>query len=298
MPTLLREPTSAASHGVGFLLAVGLTWLFWHRCAARSRAAASAGDDPTLAFERGKLVSMLIFGLSLMLCYGASGLYHGADADGRTLATLRRLDHVGIYLLIAGTYTPGVWGLMRGRWRRRTLQVVWAFALCCASRTWLGGVPTRWISTTIYLVMGWGVLICYRELARGLGHRALLPLPVGGVFYSLGALINLSGWPGPSPAAFGAHEVFHLFVLAGTACHVWFMLRVVVPAAAPAPAPVMRGVPRRRDWRPAGLGRRFSLEAGEASPRPMSPDRLPRPGRAPQGPRETSPGVEAGPDRP
>jgi hypothetical protein len=81
--------------------------------------------------------------------------------------------------------------------------------------------------------LGWGVLLCYRELAKSLSYRRLTLLAGGGGFYSAGAAINLAGWPVLSPGVFGAHELFHFFVLAGSACHVCFMLRVVVPATPP-----------------------------------------------------------------
>ena len=132
-----------------------------------------------------------------------------------SLNRLRRLDHVGIYLLIAGTYTPAAWSLLKGAWRRGTLATVWGVAGVCAMRVWLGGVLPTWISTLIYLSMGWGVIFCYRELARDLGHRTLLPLPLGGAFYSVGAVINLAGWPVLLPGVLGAHDLFHFFVIAG-----------------------------------------------------------------------------------
>ncbi|WP_165221841.1 PAQR family membrane homeostasis protein TrhA [Aquisphaera insulae] len=273
MPILLREPLSSASHGIGFVLAVFLTWTFWRTCSERVRLAMAAGSTKAVGLERGKLASMLVFGLSMMICYGCSSLYHGATAEAGTLARLRRLDHVGIYLLIAGTYTPGVWCLMHGRWRSRTLQVVWTLALCCSARIWMGGVLARWASTMIYLGMGWGVLLCYGELARSLGHRALRLLPIGGAFYSVGAVINLTGWPAPFPGVFGAHEVFHLFVIAGTASHAWFMIRVAIPAA----EPVARSIPpvagARLGWRLARLGGQVSLDVGETLPRGPSLDR-------------------------
>jgi hemolysin III len=226
----LREPVSAWSHGAGLMMALGLTWVFWRQC---GRQLDVEDGEPTL-YERGKTVTMLIFGLSLAVCYGNSFLYHGVKLNGEPLMRLRRLDHVGIYVLIAGTYTPAAWSLMKATWRRGTLKVVWCVAGFCGARVWLGGILPSWISTMIYLAMGWGVLFCYRELARNLSHRTLLPLPLGGIFYSVGALINLSGWPVLRSGVFGAHELFHFFVIAGSACHVLFMIRVVVPARAPA----------------------------------------------------------------
>jgi hemolysin III len=231
----LREPINALSHGAGMLLALPLTWIFWQRCGAQAGAAGHGRGDSgqATAYQRGKTATLLIYGISLVICFGSSALYHGVWLDGEPLSLIRRLDHVGIYLLIAGTYTPAAWSLFRRSWRQGTLAAVWTVAGFCAARVWFGGVLPTLISTFIYLCMGWGVLFCYRELSRGLSHRTLLPLPMGGVFYSAGALINLTGWPVLEPGVFGSHELFHFFVLAGSACHAQFMLRVVVPARQP-----------------------------------------------------------------
>jgi hemolysin III len=177
-----------------------------------------------------------------VVCYGSSTLYHAAWARGDLLELLRKLDHVGIYVLIAGTYTPAAWSLFRGAWRRCTLATVWGLAACCSLVVGIGGVLPIWLATTTYLAMGWGVLFCYHELARDHSHRTLLPLPLGGICYSAGAVINLAGWPIVVPGVFGAHELFHLFVIAGSACHVAFMLEVVLPAQPPA------------DWLPTSSG--------------------------------------------
>ena len=266
----LREPISALSHGAGMMVAIGLTWLFWRRCGHQSCDASSA------VYRRGKTVTMLVFGLSLVVCYGNSFHYHGSRLSGEALMRLRRLDHVGIYLLIAGTYTPAAWSLMKAAWRRGTLASVWCVAVLCGARVWFGGILPTWVSTLIYLGMGWGVVFCYRELARNLGHRTLRPLPLGGLFYSTGALINLFRWPVFWPGVFGAHELFHFFVIAGSACHVLFMLRVVVPARAPdgwmdvgadpSALPTPRQLPLplsfRRRWAAAladGSGSRYTL---------------------------------------
>ncbi len=227
----LREPISALSHGVGMMLALPLTWIFWER--ARSPLRDTSGDDRVTHYQRGKRATLVLYGLTLVICFGSSALYHSVRLSGEALGWYRRLDHVGIYLLIAGTYTPATWSLFRRRWRHGTLSVVWSVAAFCSARVWLGGVLPIWLSTTIYMTMGWGVLICYRELARSLSHRTLLPLPLGGVLYSMGALINLRGWPVPLPGVFGSHELFHLFVLAGSGCHAAFMMRVVVPCRQP-----------------------------------------------------------------
>jgi hemolysin III len=175
--------------------------------------------------------------MSLMLCYGISALFHATPQHGRLLSHLQRLDHVGIYVLIAGTYTPIAWSLMRGLWRWRTLTAVWTVALVCGTRVWWGGVMPMWVSTPSYLAMGWAALFCYAHLATTHSHRKLLPLPLGGVFYSVGAILNLTRWPVIFPGVLAAHELFHFFVIAGSTCHIIFMLSVVVPSQEPAALP-------------------------------------------------------------
>jgi hemolysin III len=83
--------------------------------------------------------------------------------------------------------------------------------------------------TCLYLGMGWGVVVCYARIARVVSHRALLPVVVGGLFYSLGAVLNLLRWPALWPRVFGVHDLFHLFVMAGSLAHYLFILKVVVP---------------------------------------------------------------------
>ena len=226
----LREPINALSHGAGMMLALPVTWVLWKRCI---KLADRDHRDPGCAssrYQRIKALCMLIFGITLIVCYGISAAFHGVHLSGEPLYRLQRLDHVGIYLLIAGTYTPVAWALMRGSWSWGTLATVWTIALLCAFRVWHGGLMPIWVSTPIYLAMGWGALLCYFELAKTYSHATLLPLPLGGVFYSIGAILNLMRWPVLLPGVLGAHELLHFLVIAGSACHVSFMMRVVVPS--------------------------------------------------------------------
>jgi hemolysin III len=254
----LREPINVVSHGAGMMLALPVTWLLWKQCGARNpcglaRVCTTAnpcvtprGTCPTARHHRLKALSLLVFGISLTFCYAASTAFHAAPLHGEPSSRLQRLDHIGIYLLIAGTYTPIAWALLRGAWLSGTLATVWTITGLCVARVWYGGVLPIWVSTLVYLAMGWGSLVCYRELARGYSHRTLLPLPLGGVFYSVGAVLNLAKWPVLSPGVFAAHELFHFFVIAGSACHIVFMLNVVVPA----PGPLFAAAPARS--RPRG----------------------------------------------
>ena len=239
----LREPINACSHGAGMLLALPVTWFLWKRCVAVYDCSGMTSPIARARYQRIKALCLVVFGLTLTLCYGTSAVFHGARLSGEPLTRLQRLDHVGIYLLIAGTYTPIAWGLMRGPWLWGTLTAAWTAALVCGTRVWCGNLMPMWLSTLTYLVMGWGALFCYNELARAHSHRKLLFLPLGGFFYSVGAVMNLMHWPAIVPGVFAAHEIFHFFVIAGTTCHVLFMLGVVIPSPEPATLPVRARVP-------------------------------------------------------
>jgi hemolysin III len=208
-----REPVSAWSHCAGVLLALPATFLLWRR---------SAGDST-------KRLTLLIYGLTLAFCYSASTLYHGVRLPAAGIAACARLDSVGIFALIAGSYTPLAWCLLRGRWRCWTLVLVWSVAVTATILLAAGRQFSPVVATGLYLGMGWGVVVCYFEIAQAVSHRALLPVVVGGLSYSFGALLNLLHWPVILPGVFGAHELFHFFVLAGSLAHFLFILKVVVP---------------------------------------------------------------------
>jgi hemolysin III len=272
----VREPISALSHGAGMLAALPVTWVFWKRCGEQIADGGDAPGSASARYQRVKAFCLLVFGLTLIMCYGTSAMFHGLPLTGEPLARLQRLDHVGIYLLIAGTYTPVAWALMRGAWSWGTLAAVWTAAIACACRVLCGGVMPIWVSTPVYLAMGWSALFCYFELARTYSHRTLLPLPLGGVFYSVGAVLNLLRWPVLVPGVFAAHELFHCFVIAGSACHVFFMIKVVVPAPAPltgtfgllrpARSPGRQSArERRRRWLPHFTAQRHGVSLSQAS---------------------------------
>jgi hemolysin III len=208
-----REPVSAWSHCTGLILALPGATLLWRR---------SAGDRP-------KRLSLFIYGSTLAFCYAASTLFHGLRVSDARIGALARLDGAGIFALIAGSYTPLAWCLMRGRWRRGTLAVVWSVAAAAMILIAGGSHFSTLLATCLYLGMGWGAVACYFELAQAVSHRALAPIVAGGLFYTIGAVLNLLHWPVLLPGIFGAHELFHMFVLAGSLAHYGFMLKVVVP---------------------------------------------------------------------
>ena len=209
-----REPINAWTHCAGVFLAVVGTWYLWvHSSACRPA----------------KRLSLLVFGFSLMFCYTSSTLFHGVQGPKSEIDVFDRLDRIGIFVLIAGTYTPLAWTLLRGWWRGVTLTTVWLITAIATGLLALGGPLSPAWMTGLYLGMGWGVVACYAELAKVVSHRALLPLVAGGCFYSVGAVINVIHWPSLWPGVFGAHELFHLFVIAGSIAHYSLVLKVAIP---------------------------------------------------------------------
>jgi hemolysin III len=207
----VREPVSAWTHGAWGLFCLPATLLLQLR----------AGRDIL------KLIGFTVFGLSLAVCFAGSWLYHAVPPSGMPLCV--RLDYIGIYLLIAGTYTPVVLVVLRGRMRWSMLALIWLMgAAGITLRAFAIPLPDE-VSTTFYIMMGWVSLLCYVELARRLSHRALCLLWVGGLIYSVGAVMNVLHWPALWPGIFGAHEMYHLFVMAASLCHFVFMVRVVAP---------------------------------------------------------------------
>ena len=207
----LREPVSAWSHGAWALLSLPGAFLLWRR---------AAGD-------RVRQWTLLGYAVCLAACALASTLYHGVRVSEGRLAAFLLCDHIGIYLLIAGSYTPVAWTLLRGRWRIMTLVLIWAAALLGSTLSLVNDNLPSWLSTALYLAMGWGSILCYLELIRNISQRTLRPIVTGGALYSVGALCHVLGWPVIWPGLVGGHEIFHLFVVAGSAVHYHFMLCVI-----------------------------------------------------------------------
>jgi hemolysin III len=156
--------------------------------------------------------------------YGISFLYHSLPVAGRPLKALRTLDHIAIYFLIAGTYTPVALITLHSRLGWTLLAAVWLIAVA--------GIPFKlfyldapvWFSTGTYLAMGYLALVAVVPLAKAVSLAGLLWLLAGGIAYSVGAVIYSRRRPDPFPGQFGHHEIWHLLVMAGSACHFAFML--------------------------------------------------------------------------
>jgi hemolysin III len=175
-----------------------------------------------------QLIALSIYCASLILLYAASTLYHALHLAERPLRALRTLDHIAIYFLIAGTYTPIALITLDGRLGWVLLASVWLIALA--------GVPFKllyldapvWLSTGTYLGMGYLAMVAVVPLARAVHLSGLLWLVSGGIAYTIGAVIYSRRRPDPFPGVFGHHEIWHVLVLIGSACHFAFMVYHVV----------------------------------------------------------------------
>jgi hemolysin III len=180
-------------------------------------------DDLTRFF------SMLVFGLSMVELYSVSATYHIGRWVGRRRQILRALDHANIFVLIAGTYTPICVNVLDGPLRVAVLGVVWALAVVGISTTVLAFRLPRWVYTGLYVLMGWVAIVPFPTLTRLLPWPAWALLVAGGVLYTIGAVVYARRWPNPSPRVFGFHEVFHSFVIAGSASFAVMIWIWVVP---------------------------------------------------------------------
>lgn len=198
-----REPVNGFTHLIGVPLGfLGLLWLV-----------SLTHNEPD------KMLSMIVYGVSIMLLYAASALFHLVKGSEHTVLILRRIDHAAIYVLIAGTYTPLVYNILSGTWRWGVLGAIWGLAVIgiIYKLLFLKGSRNR-VSLVTYLLMGWtGILVLPHALPL-IEPGALLLILAGGLAYSIGAVIFALRRPN-FHTHFGHHEIWHLFVLAGSGFH-------------------------------------------------------------------------------
>jgi hemolysin III len=214
----LREPVSGLMHlGTAIAAVLGLAALLW---LGRSSLA--------------KEISLLIYGLSLVLMFSASSAYHLIQSNARVVQWLRKLDHSAIYVLIAGTYTPICLHFFDGFWRWGMLGIIWGMALIGVTVKLFVIKAPRWITAGVYLIMGWLSIAAIQEMVRAIPVGALVWLFAGGLFFTIGAIIYVTKKLDFVPGVFGFHEVWHIFVILGCASHFIVIAAFVAPFAAPA----------------------------------------------------------------
>ena len=176
-----------------------------------------------------KLVTTTIFGISVILLYGASSVYHWVRTTPEKELILRKLDHIAIYLLIAGSYTPVLYFGLDGAWRITMLIAVWVLAFIgMIMKIWFMNLP-RSISTAFYLALGWLAVIPFANLIKSLPLEAIILLISGGLAYTTGGIIYATKKLNFFPKTLGFHGIFHIFIALGTVIHYFMVLLFIVP---------------------------------------------------------------------
>ena len=208
------RPWSAITHGVGAVLGVIGTVLLLVRTVMLGRGWVSAA-------------AFLIYGLSMIGLYTASTLYHCINTSVAGRIALRKYDHISIYFLIAGTYTPICLLTLPHDGGIPMLIVVWAVALLGTVMALVWIDAPRWITAGVYLFMGWMSIFMLPSLLRNMPPQGIFWLALGGALYTVGGVLYAVKWPGRNNPRFGCHEIFHLFILLGSIAHFFLMYQVV-----------------------------------------------------------------------
>ena len=202
----VKDPASAITHFIGSLGAALLATPLLIKA-----------DHNT----KGETLSLSIFIFSMFLLYTASTLYHTFNISDKVNKALKKFDHMSIYLLIAGTYTPICVLVLNNRTGYIMLSIIWGMAVLgiCFTAFWVN--CPKWLSSTIYIVMGWTCVMAFKPLLDSLSKGAFSWLLTGGIIYTIGGIIYALKLPifNNKHKSFGSHEIFHLFCLGGSLCH-------------------------------------------------------------------------------
>lgn len=173
------------------------------------------------------LVAYAIFGASMILLYAASSVHHLIPKTRRQAKLYRRIDHAMIFVLIAGTYTPICLISLQGSSGWLLLGIVWLLSLIGVGLKVSGAKVSRRTSTALYVGIGWAAIGAIVPIIRELSLTGFFWMLAGGIFYTIGALVYAYRTPNPVPRTFGFHEIFHLFVMAGSTSHFWTIFHYV-----------------------------------------------------------------------
>ncbi len=203
----LKDPGSAITHFIGMILAI-------------------CGAVPLLikaAHEPGHIytIALTVYACSLILLYAASTTYHTFDISTKVNTLLKKIDHMMIFILIAGSYTPICLITLKGRTGIILLSIVWGIAIAGILIKAFWVYCPKWVSSILYIGMGWTCALAFTQIFHSLSPAAFGWLLAGGIIYTIGGIIYALKLPifNNKHKNFGSHEIFHLFVMAGSACH-------------------------------------------------------------------------------
>lgn len=218
----IKDPISGFSHMIGAIASiVGLVFLIIF--------AAKTNYNGDRAWD---IISFTIFGVGLILLYTFSSLYHLLNVGEKATIVFRKFDHIMIYILIAASYTPICLGPLRGPWGWSIFGIVWGLAILGTILTAVWIDAPRWLTTGIYLAMGWTIIVAIYPMLSIFSKlnalNSLWWLLAGGIFYTIGGIIYGLKWPHLKNKYFSFHEIFHIFIMLGSLCHYWFIFAHVL----------------------------------------------------------------------
>ena len=213
----MKDPGSAITHFIAMILSI---------LAATPLLLKSYRDTGHFTINS---LSLAIFIVSMILLYAASTIYHTLDISPKINRMLRKVDHMMIFILIAGTYTPVCMLVLGDRTGWIMLALVWGIAAAGILINALWSTCPKWFSSMVYIAMGWVCLFVFRELLNSLSPAAFIWLLTGGIIYTIGGIIYALRLPvfNTRHKAFGSHEIFHLFVMGGSVCHFILMYHYI-----------------------------------------------------------------------
>lgn len=211
----LKDPGSAITHFIGMMMAM---------FAATPLILRAMRAPDTV-----HVISLSIFIVSMILLYAASTTYHTFDLSERTNKILKKLDHCMIFVLIAGSYTPICLIVLHGRTGFMLLALVWSIAILGIIFKLCWVTCPKWVSSVLYIAMGWVCVLVFTQILNSLPAAAFNWLLAGGIIYTVGGIIYALKLPifNAHHKYFGSHEIFHLFVMAGSICHFIMMFEYV-----------------------------------------------------------------------
>lgn len=212
----LKDPGSAITHFIGMLMAIF----------AAVPLLIKAAREPDHIY----LISLSIYALSLILLYAASTTYHTFDLSERANTILKKIDHMMIFVLIAGSYTPICLITLKGRTGTILLALVWGIAIVGIILKAFWVFCPKWVSSVLYIGMGWTCVLAFTQILNTLSPAAFGWLLAGGIIYTIGGVIYALKLPifNNRHKNFGSHEIFHLFVMGGSMCHFIVMYAFVL----------------------------------------------------------------------
>lgn len=213
----IKDPGSAITHFIGMLMAIF----------AAIPLLIKAANEPGRVY----IISLTVYAASLILLYAASTTYHTFDVSPKINTILKKIDHMMISVLIAGSYTPVCLISLKGRTGLILLAIVWSIAIAGILIKAFWVYCPKWVSSVLYIGMGWTCVLAFTQILNNMSPAAFGWLLAGGIIYTVGGVIYALKLPifNSKHKNFGSHEIFHLFVMGGSACHFVVMYAFLLP---------------------------------------------------------------------